>query len=89
MSDAPRYDIATIQDFAKVPEDRLNDCLREFSVWVRMGHGLAAMLTGIPVDWPESFVWVDDDRHHIDVKIRSADGSVTIPVASGTMRGFR
>ncbi len=89
MSDAPRYSIASVRDFAQVPEGRLDDCLKEFAVWVEMSRSLDVILAGIPVKWPDVFVWVDDDRHHIDVKIRSTDGSVTIPVASGTMRGFK
>ena len=52
---SPEYDIATIEDFTKVPNDRLAQCLAEFCAFMQevrplMAHGLA----------PESFTWIDD-----------------------------
>jgi hypothetical protein len=66
---APEYELRTVQDFLKVPEDRRALCLHEFGQWLEMAarvellRGLldaaGAKLTNDPF---EAFCWVDDDK---------------------------
>lgn len=82
---APRYEILTVHDFAKVPQDRREICLKEFSVWLELVDAVIAVMEGIPIKPPAAFVWVDEDKHEATVGI--AGGGQHIHVASGVMRG--
>lgn len=82
-----KYEIRTVHDFSKVPEASREVCLREFLVWLRItDRVLHAMMVGIPIQPPDAFVWIDDDKHEVTIGI--TDGQQTIHVASGVMRGF-
>jgi hypothetical protein len=83
---APRYEILTVQDFANVPEDRREICLREFAVWLGLVVGVKKLMRGVPLKLPEAFVWVDDDKHEATIGISA--GGEHIHIASGVMRGF-
>ena len=86
MSDAPVYRIKTVHDFAKVPDDRRELCLREFAVWLQMLDATKGLLRGIPVKWPREFVWADDDKHSVTIAVHAGDE--TIPIVHGRMKGF-
>jgi len=86
VSDAPRYTIRTVWDFAEVPDDRRAECLAEFLVWLRYCEMTKRVLKGLPVRMPKDFIWIDDGLHRIDGTI--SDGKTTIPFVSGVMRGF-
>ena len=86
MSDAPEYLIRTTIDFLKVPEDRRPVCLMEFNVWLSLCDASQNLMKGLPLEWSDTFVWIDDGKHHASVHI--TDGEETITVAEGTMREF-
>lgn len=86
MSEAPTYTIRTVSDFAAVPEDRLTVCVAEFLAWLHLRALSLKVLDGLPVKWPEDFVWIDDGLHRMDATI--TDGKTTIPFVSGVIRGF-
>lgn len=55
---APEYEINTIADFARVPDDRLAQCLREFCTFaLRARRNIK--LKDIEARL-ESFTWIDD-----------------------------
>lgn len=81
MSPHPTYAIRTVADFLLVPEDRLDECLREFRICVQMARAsmdlLNATARGMDIkDLPEGdlfaftvFRWIDDDAGNITVNI--------------------
>jgi hypothetical protein len=40
---APEYRIATVQDFLKVPEDRLDECLKEFRDYLDIARSVTEL----------------------------------------------
>lgn len=79
-----RYDINTVDDFLKVPEDRLPLCLQEFLVFlkiIRRAHAIEVVKIQ-----PTTYKWIDDDEHIAHVKL-SVDGKPMIDV-KGHIRGF-
>jgi hypothetical protein len=85
-ADPPRYEIRSVHDFARIPEDRRAVCLKEFEIWIGMVEATQKVMHDIPVRIPEAFVWIDDGKHEATIGI-SAKGQ-HIHVASGVMRGF-
>lgn len=83
---ALEYHITSVTDFLQVPEERRTVCLREFGVWLSIGEATTALMDGIPVEWPSTFVWVDDDKHEATVGILT--GEEHIEIAKGRMREF-
>jgi hypothetical protein len=61
------YRINTLQDFLKVPSDRLADCLSEFAGYLDILRSLTGSVEG--VTWKSTFVWVDDGRRDLSVKL--------------------
>lgn len=43
----PTYDIRTVADFLKVPEDRIGECLREFRIMLDMARATTSLLGNI------------------------------------------
>ena len=66
MSEAPTYPINTIHDFATVPEDRLDDCLRDFRLFLRMMRPLSDLLG---TQFVPAFTWVDDGEKNVRITI--------------------
>lgn len=62
MRDAPRYEIATVDDFCKVPEDRINTCLSEFALFLRMMRPMTDMI-GTEMKCV-TFTWIDDGERN-------------------------
>ena len=66
---APEYPVKTVTDFLAVPADKIDACLADFAMWVRMCHMKAEIDAGIEgllgVALPlrtDSFLWVDDGQ---------------------------
>lgn len=49
------YEITTVEDFQRVPDDRLADCLQEFVLCLLDTRTLQKQGLGL-----RSFVWIDD-----------------------------
>lgn len=66
------YKIETVADFLKVPEDRLDDCLKEFAAWVVISKSMIGFSdscgAGLEVI---GFTWVDDGKNDITVNIHT------------------
>src|ERR1700722_6758866 len=74
----PSYRIARVRDFLKVPSDRRSECLREFEVWLQADESMRALLNGLPAKLSNSFVWIDDGKHHFTATVIA--GRERIPV---------
>lgn len=71
-SPAPRYTIDRLEDFAEVPDDRLDDCLAEFAMAVRSHREFRAAIRarseslGLPDPGElitiRTWTWTDDGR---------------------------
>ena len=73
---APEYEIININDFLKVPEDRVDACLKEFRTFIALmrAHGDLTKSLGefIGVDAGiecKRFVWVDDDLGNVEINM--------------------
>lgn len=76
---APTYCVATLHDFTKIPDDRLEACLKEFATFVRMMRGVEELgeairsATGLAESpltcTTESFDWTDDGVERCDVRL--------------------
>lgn len=61
---AKTYEIRTLSDFFKVPNDRIEDCLKEFAVgleFLKANHELMGLENG----QMEFFNWTDDGKKNI------------------------
>jgi hypothetical protein len=77
-TESPRYEIERVWDFLNVPEDRLDECLREFRIMLDMARATASLLDHIgaltlgddaPRWEPANFVWIDDDKGHASITV--------------------
>ena len=72
------YHIATVADFAKVPDDRLHDCLQEFC-GLLINHRINLQRPDFDLRL-ESWTWVDDGIHMVrEVHLTAGDQTETIP----------
>ena len=87
MSDAPTiYEIGTVLDFLKVPDHKMAECLREFFVWLAVARSVREKLGHLQITLPQSFDWIDDGLHIMQVTASTPDGERVL--MSGTMKGF-
>lgn len=68
QKDAPRYEIATIQDFTKIPADRLCAALGEFAAFIEFIGSMKGLVAA------DKFTWVDDGKHNVSGVIRDQNG---------------
>lgn len=59
---APRYVIATVDDFLKVPEDRIRDCLLEFADYLNIVRWATEAASGLCDVEAGPFTWIDDGK---------------------------
>ena len=68
MSEPAKYEIRSVNDFLKVPEDRIEDCLQEFHTALEMHRamkGLVDMVAGHDIDTTfPCFTWIDDGERN-------------------------
>jgi hypothetical protein len=62
------YRIEHVRDFQQVPPDRVDDCLKEFAVFIEMAR-LSSLIGGDDVR-VGAFTWHDDGERNITVKIQ-------------------
>jgi len=66
------YDIKTVQDFLKVPEDRIVDCLAEFKEGLDIARPFIEMseiLGQKGVDIFPQFTWIDDGEKNKTIHV--------------------
>lgn len=78
--DEPQYRIETVQDFLKVPEDRLPTCLEEFADFLEVIRAIDTMagLVGAKEGGVNygAFTWVDDGKRgcrNINIGVHDED----------------
>lgn len=63
------YPITRLEDFLKVPEDKLDACLADFKIWLSLARqsdvvtSMLDALSGMPgwtTTFMHSFTWIDD-----------------------------
>lgn len=74
--EAPTYEIKNVGDFLKIPEDRLDDCLKEFPryldilrVVVSMANTLSSITGKDEGVKDTAFIWVDDGKEEATIRI--------------------
>jgi hypothetical protein len=70
--EAVKYEIRTIEDFQRIPPEKLTHCLEDFGLWLAIVADLRQKFTdmeGVTMD-STRFVWSDDDRHDALVQMR-------------------
>lgn len=85
VSDPVRYEIETVEDFAKVPAKKLGLCLEKFRLALE-AHKLANELceeVGKQIDSKTKarleftrFVWIDDGKGKIEININGRGGQL-------------
>ena len=83
-----RYELRTVADFLKVPEDRRCICLREFHAWLYMQEAVPDLLVAaseslgggftrddIRLREADVFAWVDDGKATISVEFHDESAS--------------
>jgi hypothetical protein len=65
---ADEYLIEKLNDFLKVPENRLDDCLAEFKVCLGLIHAVNKK-TGVTATDLTKFQWIDDKKYNITVNV--------------------
>jgi hypothetical protein len=80
---APTYEIKEVRDFSKIPIERMSDCLEEFAQWIALLKTFELLADTLPADQREAmalqsaqFVWIDDDRKDITIRVSSEDGTI-------------
>ena len=64
MSEHKQYEIKTVQDFLKVPEEKLGHCLQEFTLFIASIYPYKPLFdTGAVIP---AFVWIDDGQFTTD-----------------------
>ena len=70
------YEIRTVADFLKVPEERRRICLREFNAWLTLIVAVPDLLVAagaskdsIALREPDVFRWRDDGKATMSVEI--------------------
>lgn len=61
------YRIETVKDFLKVPEDKRDECLRDFKTWLDTIEGLQSALAELAdIDKNlvriDTYIWLDDGK---------------------------
>lgn len=90
MAEGTVYEIRNVWDFAKVPDERLDLCLKEFGVAVRMARASIELLDavademGVATDvrplfgLTETFEWIDDDKGIATMRIHGHEEAMEI-----------
>lgn len=68
-----KYEIRTVADFQKVPDERLDVCLDEFADFVRLSRVTVALFSSLAgVSGGETFHWIDDGERRVTVRLEVA-----------------
>lgn len=83
------HELRTIKDiFDKVPEDRIEDCLKELGIALRQALRMKSVIATISGQaaadqfvWPDALTWRDDGKRTIEItvtdELKSAGISLT------------
>lgn len=83
----PEYTIKEVGDFLKVPKDRLDACLEEFTTFLQVSRSFMEMANAMAgllgadksQNVLESFVWIDDGERNATIHIQANEGASTGP----------
>ena len=72
-----QYVISSIQDFFKVPEDRITDCLEEFASFLTVARGMKKLINTVGDASNDinigAFTWTDDGKKEGNINIIQSD----------------
>ena len=85
----PEYTIKEVGDFLKVPKDRLDACLEEFTTFLQVSRSFMEMANAMAgllgadksQNVLESFVWIDDGERNATIHMRPIVVTVEVPDA--------
>ena len=81
------YKITTIRDiFNKVPTDKVEQCMKELATGIIQAQSMNELFCDVAgalqgerpdyaVEWPETSIWIDDDKGEIDLSFVGDDGT--------------
>lgn len=71
MEEAQSYEIRTLDDFLKVPDDRLDACLAEFADAIRIQRRIQSTFDSIGAVeiFGKSFTWIDDGKNNMSITV--------------------
>lgn len=67
-----RYEIRTLADFIAIPSEKREHCLHDFALWcdvIERAVGLEQAFGGVVKAQTDTFVWLDDGKHDMNVRI--------------------
>lgn len=71
------YEIRTVRDFLAIPSEKLESCLFDLAIWVRLvraGEELGMTVEALEGGCgPDAFGWLDDGQHIATVSIRTGE----------------
>jgi hypothetical protein len=85
MSESPKYEISSVADFLKVPENRIEECLKDFAKFVELARATQGLLDAVTeqvvldnnldlrdgdLTWEcNKFTWIDDGENKATITI--------------------
>ena len=89
----PEYEIQCLDDFRKIPEDKIDKCLKEFGDALRVRKGMENMMNAIgetlsgidkTVDLTiPRFTWIDDKEKKLTVHLKTPEKPLEKPPSKG------
>jgi hypothetical protein len=71
----PTLWLRTVEDFQRLPKDKIGHCLRDFELWLHQ-VAWAREVPGVEVTTrTDAFGWIDDGRHDVNWQINGVDAS--------------
>ncbi len=77
MTEIQEYKITKVEDFLKVPEDRLEACLAEFPTFLAAAKPAVELAEAMNVrdSLEAAYVWIDDGKTDVTISVGSRDDS--------------
>jgi len=76
MTEPKRYMIKTLDDFLGVPDDRIDQCLKEFAIFIYTARFVASSAEeacGKKVVEVGGFEWIDDGDLDVSIQLRTVE----------------
>ena len=77
------YEIKHVADFLKVPEDRLDACLKEFKTFVELSRAHLKVVEAVAEELGingrgevQAFTWIDDGEGKVTIIMQPVDDKV-------------
>ena len=70
-----RYRLERVEDFEKIPEEKLGKCLEEFRTWIEVYRSAKVFVESLGDETCKgsvksaAFVWIDDGKEDVNISI--------------------